>query len=159
MELLDRLVELGYERCGHAANGEQALHGIAQTCPDAVLMDVHLGPGPDSIDTTRQLQRNHDIPVVFLTAYCDAALMARDSQWQGEARARRRDGRSFHEGLSLTLLPQGGLVCVCRDISRQKLNEQTLVGHLAAQRANARDVRVDGGPITVDVQTQLAARG
>ncbi len=54
-------------------------------------------------------------------------ILQRDSQWQGEALARRRDGTSFHEGLSLTLLPQGGLVCVCRDISRRKSNEQRLV--------------------------------
>lgn len=53
--------------------------------------------------------------------------LQRDSQWQGEALARRRDGTSFHEGLSLTLLPGGGLVCVCRDIGRQKGNEQRLI--------------------------------
>lgn len=43
-------------------------------------MDVHLGAGADGIDTTRQLQRSHDIPVVFLTAYCDAALIARAAE-------------------------------------------------------------------------------
>lgn len=53
--------------------------------------------------------------------------LTRDQQWQGEAVARRRDGTTFHEGLSLTLLPGGGLVCVCRDISQQKHNEHRLM--------------------------------
>ena len=80
MELLDRLGELGYHACGHAANGEHALHAIARATPDVVLMDIHLGPGIDGIDTARQLQETHDIPIVFLTAYCDATLVARAAQ-------------------------------------------------------------------------------
>lgn len=77
MELLDRLGSLGFEACGHAANGDQALRGIAQAKPDAVLMDIHLGPGLDGIDTARRLKEGHDLPIVFLTAYCDAALIQR----------------------------------------------------------------------------------
>lgn len=77
MELLERLPELGYQACGHAASGEHALHAIAQVNPDVVLMDVHLGPGIDGIDTARRLQATHDIPIVFLTAYCDGALIGR----------------------------------------------------------------------------------
>ncbi len=80
MELLDRLGELGYHACGHAANGEHALHAIARSTPDVVLMDIHLGPGIDGIETARQLQETRDIPVVFLTAYCDAALVGRAAQ-------------------------------------------------------------------------------
>ncbi len=54
-------------------------------------------------------------------------VLERVSQWQGEAVARRRDGTTFDEGLSLTLLSHGRLVCVCRDISRQKSNEKRLI--------------------------------
>lgn len=77
MELLDRLGEFGYQACGHAATGEQALHAIAQAHPDIVLMDIHLGPGMDGVDTAQRLRETRDIPVVFLTAYCDAALVKR----------------------------------------------------------------------------------
>ena len=47
-----------------------------------------------------------------------------DGKWQGEAIARRRDGGSFHEGWSLTLVEGVGLICVCRDISKQKQVEE-----------------------------------
>lgn len=77
MELLDRIEEFGYVACGHAASGEQALRNVGAATPDAVLMDIHLGPGIDGIETARQLVAAHDVPVVFLTAYCDSTLIAR----------------------------------------------------------------------------------
>jgi diguanylate cyclase (GGDEF)-like protein/PAS domain S-box-containing protein len=40
--------------------------------------------------------------------------------WAGEAIALRRDGTTFDESLSLTRLPSGGLICVCRDITAGK---------------------------------------
>lgn len=80
LELLDVLGELGYEACGHAANGEHALHAIAQARPDVVLMDINLGAGIDGIQTARRLQDSSDVPVVFLTAYCDETLIARAAE-------------------------------------------------------------------------------
>ena len=47
-----------------------------------------------------------------------------DGKWQGEATARRKDGSSFHEGLSLTLVEGVGLICICRDITKQKQVEK-----------------------------------
>ncbi|MGD1902837.1 MAG: response regulator [Geitlerinemataceae cyanobacterium] len=58
--------------------------------------------------------------------------LAADGQWQGEAIARRIDGHHFYEELSLTRTDgdRSICVCVCRDISDRKRNEQEL------QRAN-----------------------
>jgi diguanylate cyclase (GGDEF)-like protein/PAS domain S-box-containing protein len=53
-------------------------------------------------------------------------LLARDRNWSGEATALRRDGTTFDEGLSLTLLDDGGLICVCRDITAQKAAEEAV---------------------------------
>jgi PAS domain S-box-containing protein len=51
--------------------------------------------------------------------------LARDSRWEGEAVARRKDGRSFPQQVSLAALGEGGMVCVCRDLSeRRKMEEQ-----------------------------------
>lgn len=52
--------------------------------------------------------------------------LQRDRSWQGEAIARRKDGSTFYEGLSLTLSEDGTLICVCRDISHQKHTEAQL---------------------------------
>jgi PAS domain S-box-containing protein len=43
--------------------------------------------------------------------------------WQGEAIAIRKDGKTFNEGLSLTITERGELICVCRDITEQKQAE------------------------------------
>lgn len=44
--------------------------------------------------------------------------------WTGEATARRRDGSHFPQEVSLTLLSDGGLVCVMRDISERRSAER-----------------------------------
>lgn len=50
----------------------------------------------------------------------------RQGHWRGEATGRKRDGSTFPQELSLTLLPEGGLVCVVRDVSERKRLEEQL---------------------------------
>lgn len=65
--------------------------------------------------------------------------------WQGEAIAKRRDGSRFAQGVSLTLLGDGGLVCVCRDITARKQAEERLrLLELAVIHANDAVVITDG---------------
>ena len=52
--------------------------------------------------------------------------LEQQGHWRGDMVARRRDGSLFNEGLSLTLMRGVGVVCVCRDITREKENEQKL---------------------------------
>lgn len=51
--------------------------------------------------------------------YAQEALpeLARSGHWQGEVTALKRDGSSFEQGLTLTLLDDGGLICIGRDIT------------------------------------------
>jgi PAS domain S-box-containing protein len=46
--------------------------------------------------------------------------------WQGEATAKKKDGTTFAEEVSLTLVEGGGLICVCRDTSDKKRAEAAL---------------------------------
>ena len=46
--------------------------------------------------------------------------------WRGEAIAMRRDGSTFDNEVSLTLTPNGEVICVCRDISDRRQAEQAL---------------------------------
>lgn len=63
--------------------------------------------------------------------------------WQGEAIATRKDGSTFHEGLSLTLTDSGALICVCRDVTERKqvevktrqANDQLLLANAELARA------------------------
>ncbi|MEA2059476.1 MAG: PAS domain S-box protein [Thermodesulfobacteriota bacterium] len=45
-------------------------------------------------------------------------------KWRGESIGRKKDGTRFCQEISLTALKNGGLVCVVRDITRQKENEK-----------------------------------
>ncbi|MCX5722472.1 MAG: PAS domain S-box protein [Nitrospirae bacterium] len=75
MELVDRLMRLGYQVCGKAARGEQALEDIPRTNPDIVLMDICLAGELDGIETAARLRRLLNVPIVFLSAFSDAQLI------------------------------------------------------------------------------------
>jgi PAS domain S-box-containing protein len=53
-------------------------------------------------------------------------LLGRDGRWEGEAAAIRRDGSSFPQQVSLALLEDGGMVCICRDLSERRRMEDQL---------------------------------
>ena len=76
MDLCDQLGALGYTVCGSAARGERALQEIPAARPDVVLMDVYLAGKLNGIETATRLRQVMDVPVVFLTAFSDPALLA-----------------------------------------------------------------------------------
>ncbi|MGB2925693.1 MAG: PAS domain S-box protein, partial [Limnothrix sp.] len=46
--------------------------------------------------------------------------------WQGQAIARRQDGSTFTQEVSLTITPDQDLICVCRDITRKEADAAKL---------------------------------
>ncbi|HEY9835009.1 MAG TPA: PAS domain S-box protein [Stenomitos sp.] len=53
-------------------------------------------------------------------------ILLQTGQWHGEAIAKKRDGSTFAEEISLTLTDDGGIICVCRDITERKQFEAQL---------------------------------
>ncbi len=53
-------------------------------------------------------------------------VLMEEKQWRGEAIAKRKDGTTFNEELSLVISENGDLICVCRDISDRKAAEAQL---------------------------------
>jgi len=76
-DIKDTLIGLGYTVAGIARSGEAALENVGETRPDLVLMDIHLSGAMDGIDAAGQIHGHYGIPVIFLTAYADAALLER----------------------------------------------------------------------------------
>jgi two-component system, response regulator PdtaR len=76
-DLKETLQSLGYAVAGTAKSGEVAIEKIRETRPNLVLMDIHLAGTMDGIDTAGQVRTLFNIPVVFLTAYADNALLER----------------------------------------------------------------------------------
>lgn len=80
-ERLVRLLEdlQGWDLCGQAASGAEALRQAELLEPDLVLLDIRM-PGMDGLEAARHLARLAGPPaVVFTTAYGDHALEAFDA--------------------------------------------------------------------------------
>lgn len=75
MEICDRLTHLGYDVCGKATRGEQALDEIPRLSPDIVLMDIRLADKLTGIETAAKLRQLLDLPVVYLTAFSDTRFI------------------------------------------------------------------------------------
>ena len=53
-------------------------------------------------------------------------IVSAEGSWRGEATATRNDGSTFRQELSLTTISDGGLICVVRDITARKRQEDAL---------------------------------
>ncbi|WP_257668651.1 response regulator [Parapedobacter tibetensis] len=71
MDLEYMLEDLGYQVCGISTSYEDALGVIKSIRPDLVLIDIILSSEKTGIDLARELNRNHQIPFIFLTSHAD----------------------------------------------------------------------------------------
>jgi CheY-like chemotaxis protein len=72
-----QLTNLGYEVTGILPRGEQAVLHVEENTPDIVLLDINLKGRLDGIETALQIQRQRDIPIIYLTANGDEATFNR----------------------------------------------------------------------------------
>ncbi len=61
-------------------------------------------------------------------------IIGETQKWRGEAIAKRRDGSTFVEELSLTMVQGVGLICVCRDGTARKEMENGIRQSLAKEK-------------------------
>jgi DNA-binding NarL/FixJ family response regulator len=66
--------EAGFEVCGEAAHGRQALERTRQLLPDLVLLDIHM-PESDGFQVTRQLRLEFPKLKVLIMSQGDAAMI------------------------------------------------------------------------------------
>lgn len=76
-DLEARLLRNGYQVCGVAASGEEALALARQHRPELALMDIRLQGEMDGIATAEILRRELDVAVIFLSANVDEATLQR----------------------------------------------------------------------------------
>ncbi len=65
------LTNMGFEVTGIVPRGEEALHHIKQNPPDIVLLDIQLKGKIDGIETAQIMQKEFNIPIIYLTANAD----------------------------------------------------------------------------------------
>jgi DNA-binding response OmpR family regulator len=72
--------ELGFAHCDIAPDGRKAQSLSMSDAPDIALIDVCLEGGREGIEIARWLREMFEVPVVFVTAYSDAATVERINQ-------------------------------------------------------------------------------
>jgi signal transduction histidine kinase len=77
LDLAETLDELGYTVAGMATRGEEAIELARRLDPHLILMDVGLAGEIDGITAAETIRDEHDLPVVFLTAYADEDTLHR----------------------------------------------------------------------------------
>jgi DNA-binding NarL/FixJ family response regulator len=78
--LADALDKAGFE-VSTAASAADAKRLIKVVNPDAVVLDIGLGPGPDGFDLAENLRKlTPDIAIVFLTSLPDPRFAGRDDK-------------------------------------------------------------------------------
>jgi PAS domain S-box-containing protein len=75
-----KLTQLGYTVVGSTASGENAIKLANTLTPDLILMDIRLRGRIDGVKAAAAIRRDHETPVVFLTAYADEATLVRATE-------------------------------------------------------------------------------
>lgn len=76
-ELKERLSRLGFEVIGSVDSADEGISIATQQKPDLVLMDIRLKGMKDGIQAAREIRKQVDLPIVYVTAYSDAPTVER----------------------------------------------------------------------------------
>ncbi len=72
-----RLEGMGYQVTAVVASGDEALSKADQDDVDLVLMDIRLRGDMDGIETAERIRSRSGLPVIYLTAFADEAMLER----------------------------------------------------------------------------------
>lgn len=75
--LARKLKRCGYEVLGIVDSGVKAIAKVAETQPDLILMDIVLKGNLDGVATSKKIQVNHQIPIIYLSSYFDRTILKR----------------------------------------------------------------------------------
>ena len=76
-DMRKRLENLGYIVSAIESSGEEAVRKVEVSAPDLILMAILLKGEMNGIEAAEQIKTRFDIPVVYMTAQKDDALIAR----------------------------------------------------------------------------------
>ena len=67
----------GYELCGVAESGEDAIRLMKTTSPDVVFIDYLLKGSMDGVELAQYINKEVHIPFIYITAYSDHHVIER----------------------------------------------------------------------------------
>ncbi len=74
LEVKNKIESLGFEVIGIVSSKLELIQFLQQQTPTLVLMDIDLGNADNGITLAKEVQENHNIPVVFLTGKEDSVI-------------------------------------------------------------------------------------
>jgi diguanylate cyclase (GGDEF)-like protein/PAS domain S-box-containing protein len=142
-DLKRQLQSFGYRVGNIVASGEQAIAQAAAEKPDLVLMDIHLDGRMDGIEAATKIRANHQIPVVFLTAYAEEDTLGRalDSRPFGYL-VKPCEARELHATIQMALARHDDEIAV--RTSRERLQLALDAGSLGVLEWNPSTNRLHG---------------
>jgi two-component system, response regulator PdtaR len=79
LDLRALLGSAGFDGCAEARDGVEAVALAAASAPDVAILDVKM-PRLDGVEAARRILTERQLPIVLLTAYGDAELVARAAE-------------------------------------------------------------------------------
>lgn len=76
-DMENMVMSLGYEVCGMAITGDEAVEHAARFQPDLILMDVVIKGTLDGIAAAEKIWEAFHIPIIYVTAYADELTLKR----------------------------------------------------------------------------------
>lgn len=76
-DIAQLLKDEGYTICAIASDGKTAIQKITEFSPDLALLDIRIKGEMDGIEVAEHIQAFYAIPVIFLSAFSDAATLER----------------------------------------------------------------------------------
>ncbi|MHA1728582.1 MAG: PAS domain S-box protein [Promethearchaeota archaeon] len=76
-DIKNSIEQLGYEVTSIESSGEQALLSVELDQPDLVIMDIKLEGNIDGIETTKRLNSQFNLPIIYISAYYDESYIKR----------------------------------------------------------------------------------
>jgi len=76
-ELRERLSLLGFSVIAAVDSAEEGIAIATTKRPDLILMDIRLTGEKDGVQAAKEIRRQIDVPIVYLTAYSDQLTMER----------------------------------------------------------------------------------
>ena len=77
LDLQHALERMGYTVVGVACSGREAIQQASISCPDVILMDIHLKGDMDGVEAAKQIGIHLKTAIIYLTAQADECTLQR----------------------------------------------------------------------------------
>lgn len=76
-EIKEILLAKGYEVIGQCINADETMQTLAKSTCDIVIMDINIDGPKDGITLAKEISRQQEMAIIFLTAYSDDEFLSR----------------------------------------------------------------------------------